>query len=473
MPLDLHGAEVIQLAIGGRAIPLANVSIIGCVGVAEGADATAFPLNTPVSILGSKDEKRESLGTFSDGDTLHLADGIMYGEANPVCVYVRHAPGTTPAEYIANAAGAVQSLLQAQGVTGLKPRILIAPGASYETAVLTQLKSVAARVRGMCYVDAGKPYGILGEPRQLGPATNIFNGANQAAAEAERDAYGGANAAWLAAYDADDNLFIDLFYDDEHHYQNRQASAWVTVATEPATRTAGPGTGTDARGLAGALPSNAVNPSWYGSGANGRVMLFYPWAVGNIPPSPYVAALRSRLDNEKGWHWSISNQPINTWPGSRPAVDFEFGDRAAEANILNQGNVATIVRPLNSSWRTWGNRVTDGSDPKFLFESVRRAIDVINDSILVGHLWAVDQPIVTRGVVQHVVESVNGFLSSLVQRRRIVGGVCEASAELNTPANIEQGKLFFDFKVTPAYPAEQITFRSIVTPEYLRTIFNP
>ena len=117
--------------------------------------------------------------------------------------------------------------------------------------------------------------------------------------------------------------------------------------------------------------------------------------------------------------------------------------------------------------------MTDGSDPKFIFESVRRAIDVINDSILVGHLWAVDQPIVTRGVVQHVVESVNGFLSSLVQRRRIVGGVCEANVELNTPANIEQGKLFFDFKVTPAYPAEQITFRSIVTPEYLQTIFNP
>ena len=96
MPLDLHGAEVIQLAIGGRAIPLANVSIIGCVGVAESADVAAFPLNTPVAILGSGDDKRKLLGTWTDGDTLHQADGTMYGEANPVCVYVRHAPGTTP-----------------------------------------------------------------------------------------------------------------------------------------------------------------------------------------------------------------------------------------------------------------------------------------------------------------------------------------------------------------------------------------
>ena len=478
MPLDLHGVEVLQLTEGGRAIAVSNVSIVGCVGVAETADATAFPLNTPVAILGSGDDKRDSLGTFAAGDTLHQADGILFGEANPVCVYVRHAPGTTPDEYNTNAAAAVNALLQAQGSVGLKPRILICPGSSYETPVLTALKSVAASVRGIAYVDAGEPYGVLGGDRSLGPAQNVFTGANQGAAETARDNYATANSAWLAAYDADSNLFIDLLYGGVHNYQNRQSSAWTDVGTGPTTRTAAPGTSMQARGLAGALASSPANPAWYGSASNGRVMLIHPWARGAttgadpVPPSPYVAALRSRLDFERGWHWSISNQPINTWPGSQPVIDFEFGERSSEANVLNQANVMTIVRPLNSSWRTWGNRVTDGSDPKFIFEAVRRAIDVINDSILVGHLWAVDQPIVTRGVVQHVVESVNGFLSSMVQQRRIVGGVCEANAALNTAANIEQGKLFFDFRVTPAYPAEQITFRSIVTPEFLETIFT-
>ena len=478
MPLDLHGVEVIQLTIGGRSIPLANVSIIGCVGVAETADARAFPFYKPVAILGSRDDKRDLLGTFAPGDTLRQADGILFSEANPVCVYVRHEPGTTPGEYIANATKAVNALIEAQGEVGLKPRILIAPGAGYETPVLSALKSVAGRLRGMAYVDAAEPHWILSGTRRTGPGTNEFAGADQSAAETARDAYFAANAAVLAEYDADSDLYVVLAYADAPHYFHRVANAWVEETTAPAMRTPGPTTGMLARGLAGALASNAANPPWYGSASGGRVMLIHPWARGGIsgadpvPPSPYVAALRSRLDNERGWHWSVSNQPINTWPGNMPAVDFEFGDRSAEANILNQANVMAIVRPLNASWRTWGNRVTDGSDPKFIFEAVRRAIDVINDSIQAGHLWAVDQPIVTQGVVKHVVESVNGFLSSLVQRRRIVGGVCYANRELNTAANIEQGHLFFDFKVTPAYPAEQITFRSIVTPEYLETIFT-
>ena len=104
-------------------------------------------------------------------------------------------------------------------------------------------------------------------------------------------------------------------------------------------------------------------------------MLYHPWASGPggvvIPPSPYVAGLRSHVDNARGWHWSISNQVLAAWPGASPIVDFEFGERASLANILNQANVSTIIRPLGASWRTWGNRVTDGGDPKFIFEAVR------------------------------------------------------------------------------------------------------
>ena len=69
MPLDLHGVEVVELLVGGRAIPTANVSIVGCVGVAETADAAAFPLSTPVLIAGSRDEKRAMLGMPGADDT--------------------------------------------------------------------------------------------------------------------------------------------------------------------------------------------------------------------------------------------------------------------------------------------------------------------------------------------------------------------------------------------------------------------
>lgn len=44
----------------------------------------------------------------------------------------------------------------------------------------------------------------------LGPAQNEFTGTDRAAAEAARDAYAAANATWLAAYQADDDLNIRL-----------------------------------------------------------------------------------------------------------------------------------------------------------------------------------------------------------------------------------------------------------------------
>ena len=43
--------------------------------------------------------------------------------------------------------------------------------------------------------------GAGGQSFTLGPEQNIFSGADRAAAEAARDAYAGANPAWLAIYD--------------------------------------------------------------------------------------------------------------------------------------------------------------------------------------------------------------------------------------------------------------------------------
>ena len=140
--------------------------------------------------------------------------------------------------------------------------------------------------------------------------------------------------------------------------------------------------------------------------------------------------------------------------------------------MLNVGNVSTIIRPLQSSWRPWGNRVTDGSDPKFIYEPVRRAIDVINDSVQAGHLWAVDQPNrdARRG---RACRRVGQRLSVVARparphRRR---DLLQQSRPQHACQYRAGAGCSFDFEVTPAYPAEHITFRSLVTPKYLETIF--
>ena len=52
----------------------------------------------------------------------------------------------------------------------------------------------------------------------------------------------------------------------------------------------------------------------------------------------------------------------------------------------------------------------------------------------------------------------------------ILAGKCVANKELNSAVNISEGKVFFDFEFTPAYPAEHVTFRAYLNNENIETI---
>ncbi|MBU2707540.1 phage tail sheath subtilisin-like domain-containing protein [Zooshikella marina] len=185
------------------------------------------------------------------------------------------------------------------------------------------------------------------------------------------------------------------------------------------------------------------------------------------PSSPRVAGIIAKSDNERGFWWSPSNRPVYGILGTDRAIDFTLGDSNARANLLNENNVATIIR--QNGFRLWGNR-SCSLDPKWKYISVRRTADLINDSLLRAHLWAVDRNI-TRNYVESVVESVNRYLRSLKAMGAIIDGKCWADPELNTPDQIMDGKVYFDFDFTPPYPAEHISFRSQMVDNYLKEVF--
>lgn len=207
-----------------------------------------------------------------------------------------------------------------------------------------------------------------------------------------------------------------------------------------------------------------------GDFGSARVYLVDPWVTvfrdgANVdePASARVAGLIAKTDNDRGFWWSPSNQNINGIVGTARPVDFKLGDANSRANLLNEQNVATIIR--QNGYRLWGNR-TLSSDAKWAFLSVRRTADMLNDSLQRAHLWAVDRNI-TRTFLQDVSEGVNEYIRSLVAQGALLGGRCWPDPDLNTPANIAQGKVFFNFDFTPPYPAEHITFNSILTTDYI------
>ena len=208
-----------------------------------------------------------------------------------------------------------------------------------------------------------------------------------------------------------------------------------------------------------------------------RVEITWPWVRVfdtelakeiDRPYSARAAGLRARIDAEKGFWWSKSNQEIYGIVGTSQPVDWALGDPNTTANMLNENKVSTIIR--EGGFRHWGNR-TCSTDPKWTFEQTRRTADMINDSVQRSHLWAVDRNI-TKTYVDDVISGVNAYLRELKALGAILGGECWADKELNTPATIQKGIVYFDFDFCPPYPAEHIVFRSRLNNYYLEEVFS-
>jgi phage tail sheath protein FI len=221
--------------------------------------------------------------------------------------------------------------------------------------------------------------------------------------------------------------------------------------------------------------TDAIN--YAGDWGSPRIYPAFPWVkvlntanntIVEKPSSSCIAGLIAKSDNERGFWWSPSNMVINGIVGTSKPVDFALGDTNCTANFLNEHGIATIIQ--QDGFRLWGNR-TVSSDIKWIFLQTRRTADMINDSLLKAHLWAVDRNI-TKTYIEDVLEGVNNYLRYLKSIQAIIDGKAFINPELNTPDQIAQGKVTFDFDFTPPYPAEHITFRSRMTDEYLVELFS-
>jgi phage tail sheath protein FI len=216
------------------------------------------------------------------------------------------------------------------------------------------------------------------------------------------------------------------------------------------------------------IPSYTAATAWMAANGNERTYVAWPSVNGGEDAAPYAAGETAKSDNTRGFWWSPSNQEIFGITSLDAPVDFQLGDPTCVANILNEGKVATFIR--QGGFRLWGN-LTGSIDPKWQFLSIRRTADIVNDSILTNHLWAVDRNI-TRTYTEDVSDGVNAYISFLVNLGAVIGGKCWPSATLNSPDQIALGNVYFDVEFTGSYPAQTVTFRSILTNDYLSEIVD-
>ncbi|EOT7809302.1 phage tail sheath protein [Pseudomonas aeruginosa] len=203
-----------------------------------------------------------------------------------------------------------------------------------------------------------------------------------------------------------------------------------------------------------------------------ELMLIWPdfinWDTTTNAEKPAAAVaralgLRAKLDEQVGWHKTLSNVPVAGVSGLSKDIYWDLQNPATDAGLLNAEEVTTLVR--RDGFRFWGSR-TCSTDPLFAFENYTRTAQVLADTMAEGHFWAVDKPM-HASLVRDIVEGINAKFRELVRNGYLIGGECWYDPAANDATTLKAGKLYLDYDYTPVPPLENLLLRQRITDRYL------
>lgn len=203
-----------------------------------------------------------------------------------------------------------------------------------------------------------------------------------------------------------------------------------------------------------------------------RLMLIWPEFTGfdtntlqqeTLSASARAMGLRAKLDNDIGWHKTLSNVAVNGVEGLTHDVYWDLQESATDANYLNEQEVTTLIR--EDGFKFWGNR-TCSDDPLFAFENYTRTGDVLADTITQAHMWAVDKPM-SAVLFKDILHGINSKLKDLTRNGYLLGGEAWFDADYNPTEAIKAAKAKIHYNYTPVPPLEDMTFVQQISDEYI------
>ncbi|MBJ9941317.1 phage tail sheath protein [Burkholderia multivorans] len=173
--------------------------------------------------------------------------------------------------------------------------------------------------------------------------------------------------------------------------------------------------------------------------------------------------MRAKIDEEMGWHKTISNVVVNGVTGISRDVFWDLQDPNTDAGYLNGHDVTTLVN--SDGYRLWGSR-TCSQDKLWAFENYVRTAQVIADTMAEAHMWAVDQPM-SRTLIKEIVDGVNAKFRAWKTAGYLIDGECWFDPAANEKDSLKAGQGFLDYDFCPTPPLEDLTFRQRITDRYL------
>ncbi|EPA9109477.1 phage tail sheath protein [Serratia marcescens] len=203
-----------------------------------------------------------------------------------------------------------------------------------------------------------------------------------------------------------------------------------------------------------------------------EAMLIWPdflsWdTVTNADAKAFATAralgLRAKIDQQTGWHKTLSNVGVNGVTGISADVFWDLQDSATDANLLNKNDVTTLIR--KDGYKFWGSR-TCSDDPLFQFENYTRTAQVLADTMAEAHMWAVDMPL-HPSLAKDILEGIKAKFRELKSAGYIIDGNAWIDDAANDKDTLKAGKLVIDYDYTPVPPLENLLLRQRITDQYL------
>jgi phage tail sheath protein FI len=182
-----------------------------------------------------------------------------------------------------------------------------------------------------------------------------------------------------------------------------------------------------------------------------------------IPAAAYALGLRAKIDEDIGWHKSLSNMVVNGPTGIASDVFWDLQDPATDAGYLNGKEVTTLIN--NGGFRFWGSRTCEVPE-FFFFEHYTRTAQVLADTIAEAHFTYVDKPL-HPSLVKDMLESINAKFRDLKAQGYIIDGSAWYDEQFNSKDTLKSGKLAIDYDYTPVPPLENLVFQQRITDRYL------
>lgn len=453
-----HGVKLVESPDTPSLVRISRFGVVFLNGTAPDADATVFPLNTPVLITNPSQATKLYASWLLDAVTTIFAEGGSYVIVNRVDAGADAAAKQTNLIGDAGLRTGLYAAYKCKPSLGIQPRVLVTEG-NTGAWIDDGVVSVSVTDGGSDYTEAPTV--------TITPATGDVTGA-------------GATAIAILGEGATAGQVVEV--------QMTAAGEGYTLAPDVAF-TGGGGSGAVATANIGDVANPIITAlriiapqiraRAYVEGPNttnaeavrfrntinsDRVLIIDPKGIKNVngvpttvPIAPVFAGVRARVvASAEGVSGSVSNKIIRSLDGVARTVAYPL-----DSNYLNENHVNTVINE-RGGLRTWGSRLAT-QDLLWAFDSVRATADMINEALEdIYFLW-VDRKF-TKGNLKMMIEDGNAALRVFQKNDDILGGKVWLS-DLNEPTLNAQGKVFLNVEFEPVGIMEQIgitTYRNIL-----------